>query len=305
MSAPRSLEKKKRISLMPYFLLAPMFLIVAAYILYPLIANLYSSFLNDKLTRANPSFIGLDNYRDVLGSAKIWQSVLRTFRWTIINVVFMSIIGLSVALLFTAKFKGRGFLKAVILIPWVLPQVVTGFTWTLMLSESMGIITSLMRRAHLVPATFSWFQSGGTAMASAIMANVWRGYPFFALMLFAKLSTIPTDQVEAAKLDGAHGIKYYWYILHPYIQGVLYTCMALSFLWTYNAYDLIKVMTNGGPAEGTLTIPLLIQREAFDYYNISAAATMSIVTFLIILALILLYLLLRKIPMWRGRKNDQ
>ena len=167
--------------------------------------------------------------------------------------------------------------------------MVSGFTWNVMLSDNMGIITAFLRASGLCSPDFSWFQTGSMAMASAILANVWRGYPFFALMLYAKIKTLPREQIEAARIDGASGTRLFLSIMFPHIKVVLFTCMGLAFLWTYNAYDIIKVMTDGGPADATLTLPLLIQREAFEYYNLSTASTMSIVTFIIIIILVALY----------------
>ena len=186
-------------------------------------------------------------------------------------------------------FIGKNILKAVILIPWVLPQVVTGFVWSVMLSDHMGIITAIIRDSGLFSRDFSWFQTGTLSMVAAIFTNVWRGFPFFALMLFARLSTLPSEQLDAAKIDGAKGVSLFYYIIFPYMKPVLLICIVLAFLWTFNAYDIIKVMTNGGPAEATLTLPLLIQREAFEYYNLSKASTMSLVTFILILIMFIIY----------------
>lgn len=280
---------KRKYDLLPYLLLLPAVVIVSAFVLYPLTNNLLMSFKNAKLIKATSNYIGFSNYIEIFSSPTIWQSILRTFIWTISNIFFMSILGMITALLFMADFVGKGLLKAVILIPWVLPQVVTGFVWTVMLSDHMGIITAIMRGSGIFSEDFSWFQTGTLSMAAAILTNVWRGFPFFALMLYARLSTLPSTQLDAAQIDGAHGLSLFRYIIFPYMKTVLYTCMVLAFLWTYNAYDIIKVMTNGGPAGATLTLPLLIQREAFEYYNLSKASTMSLVTFVLIVLMFLLY----------------
>ncbi|MCP4401102.1 MAG: sugar ABC transporter permease [bacterium] len=280
---------KRKYDILPYLLLLPAVIIVSGFVLYPLTSNLLMSFKNAKLIKVSSNYIGFSNYIEILSSATIWQSILRTLIWAVSNIFFMSILGMTTALLFMADFVGKRLLKAVILIPWVLPQVVTGFVWTVMLSDHMGIITAMMRGSGIFPDGFSWFQTGTLSMSAAILTNVWRGFPFFALMLYARLSTLPSAQLDAAQIDGAHGVSLFRYIIFPYAKGVLYTCMVLAFLWTYNAYDIIKIMTNGGPAGATLTLPLLIQREAFEYYNLSKASTMSLVTFVLIAIMFLLY----------------
>ena len=280
---------KRKYDLLPYLLLLPAAIIISGFVLYPLTNNILMSFKNAKLIKATSHYIGFANYLEIFSSPKIWQSIVRTFTWTVSNIFFMAILGVITALLFMVDFVGKRLLKAVILIPWVLPQVVTGFVWTVMLSDHMGIITAIMRGSGIFSEDFSWFQTGTLSMLAAILANVWRGFPFFALMLYARLSTLPSTQLDAAQIDGAEGLSLFRYIIFPYMKPVLYTCTVLAFLWTYNAYDIIKVMTNGGPAEATLTLPLLIQREAFEYYNLSKASTMSLVTFVLIVVLFLIY----------------
>ena len=122
---------------------------------------------------------------------------------------------------------------------------------------------------------------GAKDIRSSLMANVWRAFPFFTLMIFAKLCTIPNDQMDAAELEGARGFTLFRFVLLPFIRDVLLSCIFLCFIWTFNAYDIMKVMTNGGPAEMTTTMSILIQREAFSYFSLSNAATMSVYAFCI------------------------
>jgi multiple sugar transport system permease protein len=282
-------RSKKKYDVIPYLLLLPAIIIVSIFVLYPLTNNLLMSFQNAKLIKTTSHYIGFSNYIQIFSNPTIWQSILRSFIWTISNIFLMSILGIITSLLFMANFYGKNLLKAVILIPWVLPQVVTGFVWSVMLSDHMGILTAIIRGSGIVSQDFSWFQTGTLSMVAAILTNVWRGFPFFALMLFARLSTLPSEQLDAAKIDGAKGVSLFYYIIFPYMKPVLFICIVLAFLWTFNAYDIIKVMTNGGPAEATLTLPLLIQREAFEYYNLSKASTMSLITFILIVIMFLIY----------------
>lgn len=288
MEATYVMSKRKN-DVIPYLLLLPALIIVSIFVLYPLLNNILMSFQNAKLIKVTSHYIGFSNYIQILSNPTIWESILRSFIWTISNIFLMSILGIITALLFMKDFIGKNILKAVILIPWVLPQVVTGFVWSVMLSDHMGIITAIIRDSGLFSRDFSWFQTGTLSMVAAIFTNVWRGFPFFALMLFARLSTLPSEQLDAAKIDGAKGVSLFYYIIFPYMKPVLLICIVLAFLWTFNAYDIIKVMTNGGPAEATLTLPLLIQREAFEYYNLSKASTMSLVTFILILIMFIIY----------------
>ncbi len=289
-------------SIFPYLLIAPGSVALLLFIAYPMITNIFMSFFDYKLVQIIKPFVFLDNYIQVLSSGRIWESLVRTITWTGFNILFMNILGLIVAIFLATGFRGNTVIKATILIPWVLPQVVTGYTWSLMLSQDIGVVNHMLQSLGIVPPNFSWFQSGGLAMTAVIIANVWRGFPFFALMIYAKLSTLPRDQVEAARIDGANIKDVFIHITVPYIQSTIKTCSLLAFIWTFNAYDILKVMTNGGPAEETLTLSLIVQREAFQYYELSRAATMSVVMFFAMFAILAL---LKGIMDLSARRNDR
>lgn len=280
------MKKSPAQKLLPYLLIAPAFIMIGVFLLYPMVDNLVLSFYNYSLASVNRPFVGFQNYSKMAHEARMWQAVGRTGVWTATNLVLAIILGVGTALLLLSGFHGSGVLKSFVLIPWILPSVVTGYIFSLMMNEKAGIITWLLRSSCLVDQNFSFFNNGPLSMLAAILANVWRAFPFFTLMIYAKLCTIPTDQVEAAKLEGANGAKLFWYVLLPFIREVLFSCVFLCFIWTFNAYDIMKVMTNGGPADMTTTMSILIQREAFSYFSLSNASTMSVYAFLIMIFVI-------------------
>lgn len=279
----------------PYILIAPAITMIAVFMLYPMVKNVFISFFDYNLSSLDRPFIGLKNYIDMLHEARLWNAVGRTGIWTAVNLIFAILIGVGSAFLMFSDFKGSSLLKSFILIPWILPSVVTGYIWSLMLNEDAGIITWSLKYLGLVSSNFSFFSTGALSMTGAIMANIWRAFPFFTLMIYAKLCTIPNDQMDAAHLEGAQGMTLFHYVLFPFIQDILLACIFLCFIWTFNAYDIMKVMTNGGPAELTTTMSLLIQREAFSYFSLSNAATMSVYMFIIMLCVIALAGVLKKI----------
>ena len=193
---------------LPYLFIAPAFIMIAVFLLYPMIYNFVLSFFNYSLASVNRPFVGFDNYLKMFKETRMWQAVGRTAIWTVTNLVIAILIGVGAAFLLFTHFKGNGILKSVILIPWILPSVITGYIFALMMNEKAGIITWLLRVSGLVKPSFSFFNNGPLSMLAAIIANVWRAFPFFTLMIYAKLCTIPTDQVEAAKLEGANGFHH-------------------------------------------------------------------------------------------------
>lgn len=280
--------------LFPFFLISPGVIILVLFAIYPLICNLVMSLMSVKLTDTETPFVAFKNYIDIIGGQSIWSSMGRSLLWTVINVIFMLILGMATAIILNTETLLAKILKVVILIPWVLPQIVTGYTWSMMLSQDVGIITEIMKNLHLVGPDFSWFQSAGMAFSATIIANVWRGFPFFALMIYARMISIPQSQLDAARIDGANGVQCFMYVVLNHIKSVVIMCCALSFVWTFNAYDIVKIMTNGGPGEDTLMLPLIIQREAFSYYNLSRSATMSIIVLAVMVIFFTAYLIIQK-----------
>ena len=283
--------------MLPYLLVAPAFLMIGIFLLYPMVYNFMLSFFNYSLASKNRPFVGFENYKTMFHTPRLWQAVGRTAIWTVANLAVSIFIGVGAAFLLFSGFRGSNILKSFILIPWILPSVITGYIFSLMMNEKAGIITWLIRSTGLVDQNFSFFATGGLSMVAAIMANVWRAFPFFTLMIYAKLCTIPTDHVEAAHLEGANALQMFWYVYLPYIKDTLSSCVFLCFIWTFNAYDIMKVMTNGGPAESTTTMSILIQREAFSYFSLSNASTMSVIAFVIMLSIIIIFRMIGKI--WR------
>ena len=283
---------KKRLVL-PYLLVTPALLLLAAFMLYPMLSNLAISLFQYKLTSTKRPFVGLANYAAIIQESRIWAAMGRTVLWTAVNLALIVLLGLILAMLLNTRYPGSGFLKAFMLVPWILPSVITGYIWQLMLAEDAGIITYAMKTLKLVEPDFSWFASGGTSMAAAIMANSWRAFPFVALLVYARLSNQSRDQVEAAVIDGAGRWLVVRYVTLPHIRPVLSNCTLLIFIWTFNAYDIMRVMTNGGPAEKTTTMSIIVYKEAFHYYSISNAATISVLMFSIMLSIILVVRLIR------------
>ena len=274
-------------------MLLPATLVILSVTAYPFIYSLSMSFFDFSFLKQGMKFIGFKNYRDIISKGEFLSVLGFTFRWTVINVVFMTLLGFAVALIIRKKFIGKGFLKATMLIPWVLPQVVTGYIFSLMLSTDYGVVNKSMQAVGLLPDGFSWFAKPLPATCAVLMANIWRGMPFIALMVYARMQTVPSSLLEAAAIDGAGEFQQLRYIILPHISQVLVTCMMLTFLWSFNAFDIIKVMTDGGPLKSTNTLALLLNREAFSYLEISRACTMAVIMMVILIAFAGLLMLLR------------
>ena len=298
------MQKGKKIDLFPYLLLTPSIIMLLLITAYPFISSVGISFFDYSFLKQGIRFVGLKNYTDILSEGKFLSSVRFTLVWTVCNVALTTLLGFIMALLMRTKFWGREVLKATMLIPWILPQVVTGYVFNMMMAQDIGIITHVLHVAGIVPAGFSWFSDPRLAAVAVIIANSWRGFPFVGLMLYAKMQAMPLTHLEAAHIDGASAAQSFLYIILPYIKPVAVTSMLLTFIWTFNAFDIVKVMTNGGPLEATTTLSLRLQREAFDYMEISRACTMAVCMFLLLLAAAALFILISKLFIIRTRDRE-
>ncbi|MCF7944753.1 MAG: sugar ABC transporter permease [Spirochaetia bacterium] len=271
-----------------YLYLLPAVAVIIIMLLYPLLANLKYSFIKYHLTDPSRAFVGFDNYINALGNPEFYTTLGRTMVWTISVVIFTAIFGVITALLMNRKGLSSKLIKAFILIPWILPELVSGYTWKWMLSSTYGIINHGLSALGIIPVDFSWFTDPALALTVAIFVNIWRGVPFVTIMIYAKLKVIPAASIEAATVDGADHYQIFFHITLPFISAQILNCAMLVFVWTFNAFGIIYSLTGGGPAGQTETISYLVQKTAFRYFKFSDAATFSMLMFTILAIVVML-----------------
>lgn len=266
------MKNKRRL----YIFFVPMIMVLLLFVAYPFLENIRYSFLNYKLTKMEHPFVFLDNYINIFRSGEFLGLLGKTMIWTVGNMTFVLLLGISVGLLLDTGLKGKILLQSVLLIPWVIPETVTGYTWKWMMASNYGILNQILLDLHIIGPDFSWFKTGTMAMVAVILANVWRSFPFMAIMVFAKKKTMPVDWVEAAKIDGANSWQILRYITLSYIKPVVLRVATLIFIWSYNAFGIIYTMTDGGPLGATTIFPVYIQKKAFNSYDFGMTAAMSV-----------------------------
>lgn len=282
MSAIRRPLKRgiKQKDLVPYYLLAPVILFIAFFMIWPIINVFMMSFETYKATKPNArAFIGLSNYVKIFTADKVFVKTLgNTVVWVLVSVVFQTLLGFWLAFILNKNFKGRGIVRALTLIPWAVAGVMVGIIWSLIFGETYGLLNDLLKRMGLITQNISWFSSGSRAMTAAVIANVWRGIPFFAISYLSALSSIPEDLYESAKIDGANAPTTLFKITLPMIKDTVILTTLLRSIWTFNAVDLIISLTSGGPNRGTTTLALYVMSKfsnEFDYGYASALAVIA------------------------------
>jgi multiple sugar transport system permease protein len=280
-----------RDTVLAYAFAAPALLAVVGVLFYPIISLLITSFYS-KPTLSRPSaFIGLANYLSVLADPIFSGAVWNMFVWTLGVTIGEVVVGLYFALLLHQRFPGRWLARMAVIIPWVLPGVVVAVTWRFMYSQDFGLINLVLREIGLGQLAHAWLGDRQTAMIAVILVGVWKGFGFYTLMFLAGMQTIPVELYEAAKIDGATGRQQLFGITLPLLRPVMITSTVLGLIWTSNYFEAIFVMTGGGPARSTETLPMFIYNTGFTFYRIEEAMAGSNLLMLIVLVMLGLYAL--------------
>lgn len=229
-----------------YLVNAPMIIYLACFLAFPMVWGVYMSFTNK--TIGNPaSFVGFKNYIRLLGDAEYRRSILNTVFFTAVSILVKTVLGMLMALSLNQKFKGRNIARALLMIPWTLPNIVVVYNWRWIFNSTGGIANYILKSLHITNTDIIWFGSAGLAMATIIVANVWRGTPFFGVSILAKLQTIPKDYYEAAEIDGAGLWQKFRHITLPEVKDVTILSALMSTIWTINEFETVWLLTGGGP----------------------------------------------------------
>jgi len=263
--------------LIPYILVAPAFILMLLVVGYPILNSIYMSFLDYTLFKPKDiKFVGLANYLKVLSDPIFRESLLNTVLWVVFGVFFQFLFGLILALLLNRKFKGRGIVRSVILIPWVTPGVLIGLMWRWMYDGNYGVINDILSKLHIIDNYVPWLSSSDTSLASVIVTIIWQGVPFFAIMLLAGLQAIPQELYEAAYVDGAGSWHTFWHITLPMLKPTILISTLLRIIWVANSVDVIYIMTGGGPGYSTHTLSVYTYIKAQKALDFGYSATLAI-----------------------------
>src|SRR5262245_40266003 len=234
-------------------------------------------------------FVGASNYQRLLGDPEFWASLRAGAIWVAGSVIPQFLLGLAMALVLNERFRGRGLVRTIVLVPWVVSGVVTGIIWTWLFDGTVGVVNDLLMRAGLVGAPVAWTVQPATTWLALFVANPWRGAPFFAIVLLAALQSSRPELYEPAKTDGAGHWQRFRFVTLPLVLGTVILATLLRALWTFNFLDLIWTMTRGGPAHLTRTMPLYVFDKAYTEGDFGYAATISCALCVVLLAFSAVY----------------
>lgn len=280
----------RKFQLTPYAFLAPALLVTAAVILFPVVQTGWMSLHDFVLFRPNNvPFIGFGNFVRAFKDPVFWISLWNSVLWIGLVIAFQFLLGLATALLLNQSFWWRSVARALVVIPWALPSVIIGLMWTWMYDFNLGVINDILLRAGIIEAPVAWLARLDTTLYSVILALVWQGFPFFAIVILAGLQTVPQDLYEAAEMDGATPFQKLRFVTLPSIMEVIATALLLRTIWVANSLDVILVMTGGGPGYATHTLPLYAFLKAYSAMEFGYGAALALILTALLLFVVYAY----------------
>lgn len=268
--------------LVGYTFTSPSIILMLLLIFVPIGYSLYLSLYDTSLTNPTPIFLGLKGFVSVFQNHDALMAIRNSFVWTILVAFFQFAMGLGTALVLNRTFRLRWLARGVVIIPWVIPGVVAGMVWRLFYDAQFGFLNTLLARLGITATHIDWLGLPGLAMFSVVLAAIWKGFGFSMLMYLAALQTVPTSLYESAQIDGADGAQRFFYITVPHIGSVVRTTVLLTAIWTFNYFEIIWVMTGGGPIRSTHIAPTYIYELAFMNFNFGNASRFAVLSFLLV-----------------------
>ena len=268
-----------------WLLIAPALLILLLVFAYPILRAFWLSLFTKNLgTELEPVFTGFTNYGRMLGDGRFWQSIWNTSIFTTFSIALELILGMSIALVLDKSFRGRGFVRTSALIPWALPTAVMGLAWAWIFNDNFGIVNDILRNLGLINSNITWLGDPARAMMAMIIADVWKTTPFIAIILLAGLQSISSDLYEAHSIDGASPVQSFTQITLPLLMPQIVIALLFRFAQAFGIFDLVQVMTGGGPAGATETVSIYIYATVRRYLDFGYGAALVVVTFLLLIA---------------------
>ncbi len=274
--------------------LAPAIVILSAISLYPICALIWLSFRHHVLPFDIDQFIGLENYTALLSTARFWNSLVVTGYFAILSVTIEIVVGVVIALLLSLSFRGVGWVRAAVILPWAIPTVVTAKIWDWMFQPYVGVFNYALEAMEIIDGPVNWLGSPVLAINAAIVADVWKTTPFVVILVLAGLAVIPQDLYRAAAIDGASSWQTFWHITLPQLGTVLMVVILFRVVDAVRVFDLLYVMTGGGPADTTETLSIYTYKILFQTLQFGYGSALGVTMFLLVAGLSL-------VQLWIGR----
>jgi len=288
--APLPTLLERRYSRLGMLLIAPTIVIFCAVVVYPLLAAIYLSLFQLYTPTLEGGFVGISNYRELLARGEFWTSLRNTLVWTAGTLSLQVVLGVGMALMLHQNIWFRSLARSLILFPYFVSTVVAVLVWRWLFNDLYGILNHLLVSAGIVDMPVDYLGSMPNAMISMILVGAWKYFPFVVIAVLARLQTIPDALYEAARIDGAGPVARFFDVTLPQLRDVLVVIVLLRAIWDFKEFDLIFLLTGGGPVTSTQTLPLLVYKEAFALNQMGMAAAYAVVMMAIMLVFMVVYM---------------
>lgn len=290
MPAPTQSPLERRYARLGLLLIAPTVLIFCAVIVYPLVSAIYLSLFRVFTPTLESSWVGLSNYRELLASGVFWKALWNTLVWTAGTLTLQIVLGIGMALVLHQNIWFRSLARSLILFPYFISTVVAVLVWKWVFNDLYGILNHLLMRSSIIDMPIDYLGSMPNAMISVILVGAWKYFPFVVIAVLARLQTIPEPLYEAARIDGAGPIARFFDVTLPQLRDVLVVIIMLRAIWDFKEFDLIWLLTGGGPSSSTETLPIVVYRQAFALNQMGMAAAWAVSMMAILLVFMIVYI---------------
>lgn len=288
--APLPRTRRRSARWHPYALIAPAAALVAIFLVYPVASVFYYSLQTYNVTMPlYNGFVGFGNFVDIYHDEKFWNSLAFTFKWVVVEIALQFVFGLILALLINQTFKGRGIVRSLVFTPWAVAGILTTTIWLLIYNPTTGVGRYLADMG-LIPYGTSLLSGEGTAFWAAVLAELWKGAPFFAILILADLQSVPAELYESAEMDGAGRVRKFLSITWPHIRLAVVIATLLRAVWEFNNVDLLYTLTGGGPAGSTTTLPLYVAQTAIYDRDFGYGSALTVIAFILLIIFTVVYL---------------
>jgi multiple sugar transport system permease protein len=265
-----------------WLLMLPLLAVMTAVIGWPLVDTVGLSFTDAKLVGTAGNFVGIDNYVKMITGSNFQRTLITTTEFALVSVFAEMVLGVLAALLLNQEFRGRTALRGLMILPWALPTVVNATLWRLIYNPEYGALNAALTQLGLIDTYRSWLGEPGTALAALIVADCWKNFPLVALIALAALQAVPRDITAASLVDGAGALARFRFVIMPYLAGPLMVALVLRTIEAFKVFDIIWVMTRGGPANSTRTLSILVYQEAFSFQRAGSGASLALMVTLLV-----------------------
>lgn len=283
------LFKKRNTNITAWLFIMPALLVVVLLMLYPVISSVFYSFTNKNLVKPNFKFVGFDNYIRILNDAEFWSSFFNNLRWTFFSLAGQVLVGFTAALALNRIRRGAGIYRTLLIIPWAFPSIVLAFSWKWILNGVYGFLPNVLVKLGLCEGPPEFLSGSRLVFPTLVLINIWFGAPLIMVNVLSALQTVPKDQYEAAQIDGANAWQSFLRITVPHIRMVVGLLVVLRTIWIFNSFDIIYLITGGGPAGLTETVPIYAYNLGWGMKQLGRSSAVTVLLLIFLLLICTLY----------------